>query len=303
MAGATGERLQKYLAAAGLGSRREIDGWIAEGRVEVNGEVAVPGLKVGPDDRIVVDGRPLRRSRHREPLRVLLYKKRVGEVVTQEDPEGRRTVFRKLPKLAEGRWIAVGRLDINTSGMLLLTNHGELAHRLMHPSSGLLRHYAVRVRGVVDDDMLRRLRRGVELDDGPARFEHLQRIGSAPDLDDGEDGETPAANQWFEVALSEGRNRIVRRLWTSQGCEVSRLIRVGFGPLRLGRGIRSGSFRELERDELQQLLAAVELPMPARSPAAPRAAGSGRRPAGVSRPAADRSRGGPRRPPAKPTRR
>jgi 23S rRNA pseudouridine2605 synthase len=253
----TKERIQKVLATAGVASRREIEAWIVEGRIEVNGVVATPGVKVGPHDRIRVDGAPLRRSRHTEPMRVLLYKKRVGEVVTNEDPEGRRTVFRKLPRLDGGRWIAVGRLDINTSGMLLLTNHGELAHRLMHPSYEMARSYAVRVHGPVDAEMLKRLKRGVELDDGPARFDSLRAV-QAPD-DPEESGGGGGANQWFEVTLHEGRNRVVRRLWDSQGCEVSRLIRIGFGPIKLGRGIRSGSFRELDAEEIASLTQAVGL--------------------------------------------
>lgn len=248
------QRLQKVIAEAGLASRREADAWVSEGRVKVNGEVAAPGTRVGPRDRITVDGRPLRQARpEAAEIRVLLYKKRVGEIVTQSDPEGRRTVFRKLPKLSQGRWISVGRLDINTSGLLLFTNHGELANRLMHPRHGLARHYAVRVHGEVDDAMCRRLVAGVTLDDGDARFDDLRAVGAPP-------GESGGSNQWFEVTVHEGRHRLVRRLWESQGCEVARLIRVGFGPVALGRGIRSGSAREATKAELNALLQAVDLP-------------------------------------------
>jgi 23S rRNA pseudouridine2605 synthase len=195
---------------------------------------------------------------------VLLYKKRVGEVVTRDDPDGRRTVFRKLPELESGRWIAVGRLDVNTSGLLLLTNHGELARRLMHPSYEIRREYAVRVLGEIDAAMIGRLRRGVELDDGVARFEDIVvadglPLGAGDDDEAGKGAEKVAANRWFHVALREGRNREVRRLFESQHLQVSRLIRIAYGPIRLGGGIRSGNCRELERDEIKTLLAAVDL--------------------------------------------
>lgn len=267
------QRLQKALAEAGIASRREADQWIVDGRVTVNGEVARPGTQVGPDDLVRVDGRAIRKPRNAkaEPVRVLLYKKRAGELVTASDPEGRRTVFRKLPKLDSGRWIAVGRLDINTSGLLLLTNHGELASRLMHPRYELARHYAVRVHGPVDEAMCERLRAGVELEDGPARFDSLHAVAAPP-------GETGSSNQWFEVTVHEGRNRLVRRLWASQDCEVARLIRVGYGPIALGRGIRSSSYREATADEIKALMRAVDL-----TPSAP-----------AKRP----GRGGPRRGPA-----
>lgn len=249
------QRLQKVLADAGVASRREADAWIGAGRVSVNGEVAAPGTQVGPEDRIQVDGRPLRRPKGvaaDAQTRVLLYKKRAGEVVTESDPEGRKTVFRKLPRLERGRWIAVGRLDINTSGLLLLTNNGELASRLMHPRYELPRSYAVRVHGPVDEALCRRLLEGVELDDGFARFDRLAAVGAPA-------GESGGSNQWFEVTVHEGRNRLVRRLWESQGCEVARLIRVGYGPLALGRGIRSASWREADKAEINALLQAVAL--------------------------------------------
>ncbi|MDD3762169.1 MAG: pseudouridine synthase [Nevskiales bacterium] len=243
------ERIQKALAGAGVASRREIERMIEEGRIEVNGRPAEPGQKVSADDKIRIDGRPFAFSRQTEPTRVLLYKKRVGELVTRDDPDGRRTVFRKLPVLLNGRWIAVGRLDINTSGLLLLTNDGELARRLMHPSFEITRAYSVRIHGVIDHDLVRRLKSGVELDDGPARFDAM-----VPGVN--EDGE--ASNQWFRVTVRQGRNRLVRRLIESQpGLQVSRLIRVAYGPVELGRGIKSGSWREAEPDELDALLKAV----------------------------------------------
>lgn len=257
------ERIQKALATAGAGSRRAIEGWIIEGRVMVNGRPADIGQKVTSADRITIDGRPIRLTAHAEATRVLLYKKRVGELVTRDDPEGRRTVFRKLPKLEIGRWIAIGRLDINTSGLLLMTNDGELARRLTHPSFEVPREYAVRVLGEVDEALLERLRSGVELDDGPAKFEQIIP-GDGVELDDDEPSSTgrTTANRWFHVLLREGRNRLVRRLMESQGLQVSRLIRVAYGPVRLQGGQRSGSARELDADELSALLTAVGLPPP-----------------------------------------
>lgn len=258
------ERIQKVLAEAGVASRRAIEEMVAEGRIKVNGEPATPGQKIGPGDRVTVDGRQVRHSTEREPTRVLLYKKRTGELVTRDDPEGRKTVFRKLPKLDTGRWIAVGRLDINTSGLLLLTNDGELARRLTHPSFELEREYAVRVLGEVTPEVLQRLRTGVKLEDGMAHFETIE-AGENEDLrDPDEDGERPtgSANSWWRVTLKEGRNREVRRLMESQDLKVSRLIRVRYGTVTLGRGVKSGGYRELEPDELNALRAAVQLEAP-----------------------------------------
>lgn len=246
----TTERIQKVLASAGIASRRAAERLIEEGRVLVNGKPAQIGQQIGPSDQLRVDGRPVAAAHKTEPTRVLIYKKRVGEVVTRDDPEGRRTVFRKLPELTSGRWIAVGRLDINTSGLLLFTNNGELARRLTHPSFEIPREYAVRVHGTVDEGLVQRLTAGVELEDGPARFESM-RPG------ENEDGE--ASNQWFLVRLREGRNREVRRLMESQGLEVSRLIRTSYGPIELGRGIKSGSWREATPAERRALMEAVKL--------------------------------------------
>lgn len=278
------ERIQKLLATAGVASRRAIEEMIAAGRITVNGRPAEVGQRVGHEDHVRVDGRLVALSRKAGPTRVLLFRKKTGELVTRDDPDGRRTVFRKLPELETGRWIAVGRLDINTSGLLLMTNHGELARRLTHPSFEVERIYAVRVLGEVTEEIRQRLLRGVTLDDGEARAESI-RSADPPDAEDAEG----AANRWYEVRMREGRNRIVRRLFESQQLQVSRLIRIAYGPVQLGRGIKAGSYREATPDELNALLAAVGM-----QPAAP--AASGRAPArrdGAARTAKPASR--PRR--------
>jgi 23S rRNA pseudouridine2605 synthase len=251
--GATGEavRLQKALAEAGLGSRREIEGWIREGRVRINGNLARLGDRVQPSDRVQVDGklvsgRPARQAR----VRVLAYHKPEGEVVTRRDPEGRPTIFRRLPGLRDGRWIAVGRLDLNTAGLLLVTNNGELANRLMHPSREIEREYAVRIHGEVPPEALEQLVHGVELEDGPARFEEIVESGGS------------GSNQWFHVLLREGRNREVRRLWEAVGCEVSRLKRVRFGNVILEARPLPGQWRELTGEEVAELMVLAGLPPP-----------------------------------------
>jgi len=236
------ERIQKLLAHAGIGSRREIESWIRVGKVTVNGRPASLGQKILPSDQVNIEGRRIALAR-----RVLLYRKKQGEIVALRDPEGRDTVFRRLPKLTEGRWIAVGRLDYNTSGLLLFTTDGELARRLMHPKYGIEREYAVRVLGDVSDDVLERLRRGVKLDDGPAHFDRIVPAG----------GE--GANRWYNVVLREGRNRVVRRLIESQDLQVSRLIRVRFGPYGIPGGVKAGSHCELSDKEIQPLLDLVGL--------------------------------------------
>ncbi len=251
---ATGERerIQKLLARAGYGSRREVERWLAEGLVQVNGRVAHPGDRAGPGDEIRLRGRPVALTRlDQAPLRVLLYHKPAGEVVSRRDPEGRPTVFEHLPRMQTSRWIAVGRLDLNTSGLMLFTNDGELAHRLMHPASGIEREYAVRVLGQATPEALRRLREGVQLADGPAAFEAIEDAGGS------------GANHWYHVVLREGRKREVRRLWEAVGLTVSRLIRIRYGPLTLDRHLPAGRWRELTPDEARRLYAAVGL-QPAR---------------------------------------
>ncbi|MEW8626983.1 MAG: 23S rRNA pseudouridine(2605) synthase RluB [Candidatus Thiodiazotropha sp.] len=237
-----GDRLQKVLANAGLGSRREIEGWIAAGRVEVNGKLAELGLRVLPEDTIRVDGRPVSKRKLEAPNReVLVYNKPEGELVTRNDPENRRTVFQSLPRLDHGRWIPVGRLDINTSGLLLLTTDGELANQLMHPSQQVEREYAVRVMGEVTEEQLHQLTHGVELEDGPARFEEIVESG----------GE--GINRWFHVVIMEGRQREVRRMWEAVGCRVSRLKRVRYGSVLLESALKVGRWRYLKAKEIEEL--------------------------------------------------
>lgn len=241
------EKLQKMLAAAGYGSRRELERWISDGRISVNGKEAKLGDRASLEDTIMVDGKRARLATEEQRIRVLLYNKPEGEVCTQSDPEGRKTVFTSLPKLTGERWIAVGRLDINTTGLLLFTNNGDLANKLMHPSSEIDREYLVRVHGAVDDDMLKRLREGVLLEDGPAKFSDV-----VP-------GERVGTNGWYTVALMEGRNREVRRLWESQNVEVNRLKRVRFGPIFLPSYARRGQWVELDEKPLNDLLASVKM--------------------------------------------
>jgi 23S rRNA pseudouridine2605 synthase len=270
-------RLQKALADKGLGSRREIEDWIRAGRVRVNGKPAKLGDRVTPEDRVRVDGKEIeRRPGRKTDLRVIAYNKPAGELVTRRDPEGRRTVFARLPRLATGRWISVGRLDINTSGLLLLTNNGELANRLMHPARQVEREYAVRVLGQVTREALVRLTRGIDLEDGPARFEEIL------------ESEGKGANRWFHVLLRDGRNREVRRLWEAIGCQVSRLTRVRFGNVVLGPRVFTGHWRDLTEDELGGLL---ELAGMKRGEVSPARKAAGRMPG--KRP---RSTSGPRRP-------
>lgn len=245
------EKLQKVLARAGFGSRRELEKWIDAGRVSINGKKAKLGDRVGPEDRIHVDGKQLSKQRvATKKRRVLIYNKPLGEVTTMNDPEGRATVFDRLPRIVGGRWIVVGRLDINTMGLLIFTTDGELANKLMHPSSEIEREYAVRVLGEVTPDMLTRLTSGIELDDGKASFNTVVRSG----------GE--GANQWYHVTLSEGKNREVRRLWESQGVTVSRLMRVRYGPITLPKFVRTGRWEELDEQQMLPLLECVGIAAP-----------------------------------------
>lgn len=246
------ERLQKLLAHAGLGSRREIEGWITEGRVKLNNKPAILGDTATTRDKVTVDGKTIDLvDSQAAPCRVLAYKKHTDQIVTRHDPEGRPTVFSRLPRLKTGRWLAVGRLDINTSGLLLLTTDGELKRRLEHPSYEIEREYAVRVHGHVTEDMIKTLTTGVELEDGVARFDGIRRVDRGR-VDN-------STNHWFHVLLHEGRNRLVRRLWDSQDVEVSRLIRVGFGPVALPTGIKAGGYYELVPQEVKVLSRVVDL--------------------------------------------
>ncbi|MES9992649.1 MAG: 23S rRNA pseudouridine(2605) synthase RluB [Candidatus Thiodiazotropha sp.] len=241
-----GERLQKVLANAGMGSRRQIEGWIVEGRVEVNGVAAELGQRVEPSDVIYVDGKRVAKRMLEAPDReVIVYNKPEGELVTRKDPEGRRTVFERMPKLKHGRWIPVGRLDLNSSGLLLLTTDGELANQLMHPSRQVEREYAVRVMGEVNEEQLKRLTHGVELEDGPARFEEIVESG----------GE--GINRWFHVVIMEGRQREVRRMWEAVGATVSRLKRVRYGSVFLESALKVGRWRYLSDGEINELLATM----------------------------------------------
>lgn len=241
------EKLQKVLARAGQGSRREMENRIREGRVMVNGEVATLGDRVSVSDTITIDGYQITTTQAGENRRVIIYNKPEGEVCTRKDPEGRTTVFEKLPKLRGERWIAVGRLDINTSGLLLFTTDGELANRLMHPSTEIDREYLVRVMGEVTDEHLENLKKGVDLEDGPAKFTDI--------VDGGGEG----INRWFYVCLMEGRNREVRRLWESQGLKVNRLKRVRFGPVFLPSKAKVGRWVEMEDNEVNALCDMVDL--------------------------------------------
>ncbi|SHE59390.1 ribosomal large subunit pseudouridine synthase B [Modicisalibacter ilicicola DSM 19980] len=236
------EKLQKVLARAGLGSRREMETAIGAGRVKVNGQVASLGDRVEARDKVTFDDRPLNlRGAEEVPRRVIMYNKPEGELCTRKDPEGRRTVFERLPRLKGERWIAIGRLDINTSGLLLFTTDGELANRLMHPSTQVEREYAVRVMGNVKREQVVAMVEGVMLEDGPARFTDVQEFG----------GE--GINTWFHVVIMEGRNREVRRLWESQGLTVSRLKRVRYGNIFIDKRAKAGEWVELSQDEIDDL--------------------------------------------------
>ncbi len=233
------------LAGAGLGSRREMEEWIAAGRVSVNGVTAATGTRVSAVDRVQVDGRPLRLPRS-GAARVLLYHKPTGEIVSRDDPQGRPEVFDNLPRLRGAKWIAVGRLDFNTSGLLIFTTSGELANRLMHPSHAIEREYAVRILGELSDEQMQALRSGVQLEDGPAHLDSIEDAGGQ------------GSNHWYNVILSEGRNREVRRLFEALHLTVSRLMRVRFGPIALPSHLKRGQMHELDEAEIARLLAALE---------------------------------------------
>lgn len=250
------ERLQKFLARVGQGSRRQIEDWVRQGRITINGVPAQLGVLVNGAERIEIDGQLVQVRAFGQKRRVLAYYKPVGEVTSRNDPEGRPTIFERLPILRDSRWIAVGRLDLNTQGLLLLTNDGELANRLMHPSSQIEREYAVRILGDIPPATLRQLQEGVPLEDGIARFDSIREAG----------GE--GANHWYHVILREGRHREVRRLWESQGVAVSRLVRVRYGSVSLRRGLRPGHWDELNEAQIDELRKAVGIaPEPQPEPA------------------------------------
>lgn len=239
-----GERLQKLLAAAGFGSRREIETWITAGRVSVRGQVAKLGDRAKPGDLVLLDDKEIKFGKP-QAARVIAYNKPIGELVTRSDPEGRATVFDKLPKLSPGRWVAVGRLDLNSAGLILFTDSGELANQLMHPRHELEREYEVRVQGGLTDDAVHALLSGVTLDDGPARFHRIEAVT-------GRKGD--GTNRWYRVVLSEGRNREVRRMVEAVGARVSRLVRVRFGPIRLPLDLPPGRSRELSGGALADIV-------------------------------------------------
>ena len=244
------ERVQKVLGRAGLASRRAIERWVAAGRVTINGRQATPGACISSGDRVCIDGRMLGKEIFLAPAtRCLLYNKPAGQLCTRADPEGRPTVFDRLPPLKGGRRISVGRLDINSSGLLLLTTHGRLAHRLMHPSFSVDREYLVRFQGDLDESRRQRLCAGVMLEDGTAHFKKMQLMNGR------------GINYWYRVVVGEGRNRLVRRLMESQGLRVNRLIRKRYGPLSLPRSLVAGQWQELDNHQRARLFRYVGLPV------------------------------------------
>ncbi|HEY0842794.1 pseudouridine synthase [Methylotenera sp.] len=244
------QRLHKLLALAGLGSRRDMEELIASGRVTVNGKVAEVGAGVTEHDVVRLDSRPLRLPFEPELPQVLIYHKPEGEIVSQDDPEGRASVFDKLPKVKHGKWIAIGRLDMNTSGLLIFTTSGELANRFMHPRYEVEREYAVRIFGELTEGQIAQLKEGIELEDGPANFDSI--------IPQGGEG----ANHWYQVILREGRNREVRRLFEAFQLPVSRLMRVRFGPVNLPPRVKRGKMLKLEQKEVVGLLEWADLPVP-----------------------------------------
>ena len=235
------ERIQKILANEGIVSRRQAENLIREGRIKINGQEAILGMSISRRDLIEIDGKAIEISEGTNPLRVLMYNKKVGEISSTKDPEGRPSVFLALPKISKGKWISVGRLDINTSGLMLFTNNGELANKLMHPSSKIEREYVARIRGQVEPDHIRRLLEGVNLEDGKASFSDIQP------------GRKGKSNQWFAMVIMEGRTREVRRMWESQGFSVSRLKRVRIGGLFLPANLRQGNYKELAEKEIKSI--------------------------------------------------
>jgi 23S rRNA pseudouridine2605 synthase len=244
------ERIQKFLAHQGVASRRQVDQMLQDGRITVNGKPAKPGDQVAGGEKIAVDGKLLRISRTEARPKVMMYHKPIGEVCSRKDPEGRPDVYRNLPNIQQGRWVGIGRLDINTSGLLLFTNQGELANRLMHPSHEVEREYAVRIHGEVTLEMMQNLRKGVMLEDGEAKFENIADAG----------GE--GTNHWYHVTLKEGKNREVRRLWEAVGVEVSRLQRVRYESFTLPKWLKPGKVRLFEDDAVRKLYERLDLNYP-----------------------------------------
>ena len=242
------ERIQKYLSRRGLGSRREIENWIREGRIEVDGRKAVLGSTVSEGDLLAIDQQSHRVSlKPRTAPRIILYHKPIGEICTRADSKRRPTVFDHLPRLRSARWISVGRLDINTSGLLLFTTDGDLAHRLMHPSGGMEREYRCRIHGEASRERIDRLRQGITLSGHQCRFERVRVRGG------------PGTNRWYDVVVREGRYREVRRMWSAIGCTVNRLIRIRYGGVILPRDLKPGYHRSLYADELSELLLDVSV--------------------------------------------
>ncbi|WP_116141594.1 23S rRNA pseudouridine(2605) synthase RluB [Trinickia diaoshuihuensis] len=259
-------KLHKVLAEAGMGSRREMEELIVAGRVSVNGEPAHIGQRIMPTDQVRINGKPVKRRVQTKPPRVLLYHKPTGEIVSHADPEGRASVFDKLPPMKTAKWLAVGRLDFNTEGLLMLTTSGDLANRFMHPRYSVEREYAVRVVGELSESSRQKLLHGIELDDGPANFLRIR------------DGGGEGTNHWYHVALAEGRNREVRRMFEAVGLMVSRLIRTRHGPISLPRGLRRGRWEELEEAQVRALMAAVGLKAPTEEKGARRQGAERRQP-------------------------
>lgn len=276
-------KLHKVLAEAGLGSRRDMEELIVAGRVSVNGEPAHIGQRILPTDQVRINGKPLQRRISKKPPRVLVYHKPAGEIVSTSDPEGRPSVFDRLPTMKAAKWLAVGRLDFNTEGLLLFTTSGDIANRLMHPRYGIDREYAVRTLGELEEGMRQKLLAGIELDDGIAQFSRIA------------DGGGEGVNKWYRVTIGEGRNREVRRMFEAIGLTVSRLIRTRYGTMTLPRGLKRGRWEEMDEHDVRSLMSQIGMDKPERDTAPPRGRpDSQARPAGAN--AFDKPAGRPRQP-------